>query len=162
MIVVADASPLRYLVLIEAADILPALYGRVLTSPVVLAELSRPHTPDAVRQWAATYPDWLQLRRPAGPLYGFPATLGAGECDAIALAEELLADVLLIDDWAGRMEAQRRRVRVQGKLGLIDLAARHGFIDLPAAIARLRQTNFRADEYLFQLILDRDVERGKS
>jgi hypothetical protein len=44
---------------------------------------------------------------------------------------------------------------------LIDLAARHGFIDLPAAIARLRQTNFRADEDLFQLILDLDVKRRK-
>jgi hypothetical protein len=94
MIVVADASPLRYLVLIEGADILPALYGRVLTSPVVLEELSQPHTPDAVRQWAATHPDWLQLRRPSASLAGFPATLGAGERDAIALAEELHADAI--------------------------------------------------------------------
>jgi predicted nucleic acid-binding protein len=161
MIVVADASPLRYLVLIEAADILPALYGSVLTSPVVLRELSQSQTPEAVREWAASHPGWLQLRMPSCPLAGFPSNLGAGERDAIALAEELRADALLIDDRAGRREAQRRSLPIQGTLGLIDLAARHGFIDLPTAIARLRQTNFRAEEYLFQRILDRDMERRK-
>jgi predicted nucleic acid-binding protein len=154
MIVVADASPLRYLVLIEAAEILPALYGCVLTSPEVLEELSQPQTPEVVRQWSAAHPSWLQLRTPSGLLGGFPAALGAGERATISLGQELCADALLIDDWAGRREAQRRGVPIQGTLGVIALAARHGFVDLPAAIARLRQTNFRADEYLFQLILD--------
>ena len=101
MIVVADASPLRYLVLIEAADILPALNGRVLTAPVVLEELSQPHTPEVVRQWAAARPGWLHIRIPSGTLAGLPATLGAGERAAIALAEELHADAPLIDDQAG-------------------------------------------------------------
>src|ERR1035438_913761 len=128
MIVVADASPLRYLVLIEASDILPALYGRVLTSPMVLEELSQPQTRQAVRQWAAGRPGWLQLRTPSGPLAGFPTTLGAGERAAIALAEELHAGALLIDDLAGRREAQRRLVPSQGTLGVLDLAARLGFI----------------------------------
>ena len=53
MIVVADASPLRYLVLIGVADILPALYGRVLTSPSVIRELGQPHTTETVRRWMA-------------------------------------------------------------------------------------------------------------
>ena len=162
MIVVADASPLRYLVLIEAADVLPALYDRVLTSPVVLQELSQPHTPEAVRKWATLHPDWLELRIPSGSPVGFPSTLGAGERDAIALAEESHADVLLVDDWAGRREAKRRLLPIQGTLGLLGVAAHHGFIDLPSAIARLRQTNFRAHEDLFRLILKREVQRGKS
>lgn len=158
MIVVADASPLRYLVLIEAAPILPALYGRVLTSPVVLEELSQPHTPAAVRRWASAAPVWLHVQSPSGPAEGFPAALGAGERDAIVLAEELRADALLIDDRAGRREAERRLVPVQGTLGVLALAARHGFIDLPVAIARLRQTNLRADERLLRLILERHKE----
>jgi predicted nucleic acid-binding protein len=128
MIVVADASPLRYPVLIEAVAILPALYGEVVTSRVVLDELNEPQTPEAVRQWAAAPPGWIQLRVPSGPLAGFPAMLGAGERHAIALAEELRADALLIDDRAGRREAERRLLPIQGALGLIDLAARHGFI----------------------------------
>jgi predicted nucleic acid-binding protein len=159
MIVVADASPLHYLVLIERSDILPTLYGRVVTSPVVLEELSHPHTPEAVRRWAAARPDWLQLQAPSGHPAWFTASLGPGERDAIALAEELHADVLFVDDRAARREAERRRLPIQGTLGVLGLAARLGFIDLPAVIARLRRTNFRADESLFQLVLDRDLKR---
>jgi predicted nucleic acid-binding protein len=33
VIVVADASPLRYLILIEEVRVLPALYGRVIVPP---------------------------------------------------------------------------------------------------------------------------------
>jgi predicted nucleic acid-binding protein len=42
--VVADTGPLRYLVLIDAIDVLPRLFGRVLIPGIVSAELSRPST----------------------------------------------------------------------------------------------------------------------
>jgi len=54
MIVVADATPLRYLVLFEEVQILPALYGRVVTPPGALTELAQPRTPESVRRWART------------------------------------------------------------------------------------------------------------
>jgi predicted nucleic acid-binding protein len=41
MIVVSDASPLHYLILIDHAELLPALFGQVLTTPAVLAELKQ-------------------------------------------------------------------------------------------------------------------------
>ena len=59
MTVVADASPLRYLLLIGAADILPALFGGVLIPRTVVDELSQPGTPDEVRRWVAALPAWL-------------------------------------------------------------------------------------------------------
>jgi predicted nucleic acid-binding protein len=64
MIVIADATPLRYLILIEAIDILSALYGRVLIAQMVADELQRPRTPPPVRQWMATAPVWLEIRVP--------------------------------------------------------------------------------------------------
>lgn len=54
MIVVADAAPLRYLILIEHADVLPALYGQVIVPPAVLRELSNERTPATVRTWLRT------------------------------------------------------------------------------------------------------------
>jgi len=54
MIVVADSSPLHYLVLVQAADILPALYTRVLAPQTVLDELRRAGV-DPI-QVLATYP----------------------------------------------------------------------------------------------------------
>ena len=49
VIVVADASPLRYLFLIEEVRVLPALYGRVIVPPAVVTELVQQRTPDIVR-----------------------------------------------------------------------------------------------------------------
>jgi predicted nucleic acid-binding protein len=53
MIVVADSSPLRYLILIEHTHVLPALYGRVLIPPAASGELNRQRTPPVVRAWLA-------------------------------------------------------------------------------------------------------------
>jgi len=158
MIVVADASPLQYLVLIEEVQILRALYGRVLTPQAVVRELTQPRTPEVVSGWIAEPSDWLGVRTLSGPLAEFPTTLGAGEREAISLEEELRAEVLLIDDGAGRREAKRRRLAIRGTLGILGLAARHGLTDLRSAIERLRGTNFRASEELIESVLDEDAK----
>jgi hypothetical protein len=65
MIIVADMGPLHYLVLIGAQQILSQLFTRVLTPPAVIAEMSHPDTPEPVRQWAASPPEWLEIKEPA-------------------------------------------------------------------------------------------------
>ncbi len=52
MIIIADTSPINYLVLIGEIDLLEALYGRVLIPPSVKEELTRLASPQAVRLWA--------------------------------------------------------------------------------------------------------------
>ena len=79
--------------------------------------------------------------------------MGPGETEAVALAEEVPATILLVDDWAARREAERRKLAIQGTLGLLALAGQLGLTDLPQAIARLRQTNFRASEKVIQSFL---------
>ncbi|MGA2572065.1 MAG: hypothetical protein ABSF23_16270 [Terracidiphilus sp.] len=56
MIVVADTSPLNYLILIGEIEILPKLYDKVLLPEEVHRELQRAQTPSAVREWAASLP----------------------------------------------------------------------------------------------------------
>jgi predicted nucleic acid-binding protein len=141
--VVADTGPLRYLVLIEAIDILPRLFGRVLIPEIVGAELSRPSTPLPVRAWLAAAPAWLE-RRAAPPAPGIlPPQLGAGERAAIGLAQAIGDALLLIDDRAGIEAARARGVRATGTLGILVQAARSGLVDLPTAFERLKATNFR-------------------
>lgn len=53
MMVIADTSPVNYLVLIGSVDILPQLYGRVLVPPSVCSELQHPRAPETVRAWTA-------------------------------------------------------------------------------------------------------------
>jgi predicted nucleic acid-binding protein len=161
MIVIADSGPLRYLVLIEEASLLNVLYGGIVIPPGVVSELTQPDTPQSVRIWMEQLPEWIAVRSPGLPLPIFPSSLGLGEREAIALAEELNADALLVDDEAARIEASRRNIPIQGTLGILDLAAEHGFSDLFDAIRRLQSTNFRASRKLIQFFLDRDAQRKK-
>ncbi len=54
MVVVADTSPINYLVLIEQIDLLIRLYTRILIA--VLEELNHPLAPNPVRDWARNPP----------------------------------------------------------------------------------------------------------
>jgi len=62
MVVIADTTPLNYLVLIRRVEILPRLYGRVLIPPAVWREFQQRETPQAVRDWISRRPDWLEIR----------------------------------------------------------------------------------------------------
>jgi len=146
VIVVADATPLQYLVRIKAVNMLLPLYHRVLIPQTVARELQQNNTPDAVRAWIAQPPAWCEIRPdpPADPTLAF---LDPGERAAIALAESLAADRLLMDERKGRSEAKRRRVPVTGTLGVLADAHVAGLLDFEKAIFQLRQTNFYvADE----------------
>ena len=130
MIVVADASPLRYLILIEHVDVLPALYGRVIVPPAVVTELTREQTPTMVREWVSARPRWLHVQAPEQALPSLRDVLGPGEREAIALAAEVSADAVLMDDRDGRREAEKRNLAVLGTLRVLADAAEHGFAEL--------------------------------
>ena len=117
MVVVADTSPINYLVLIGQIDLLTRLYTRILIPPAVLAELKHPLAPKPVRDWACDTPKWLEVLSPKDSLT--LAQLDLGETEAIALATEMHAEVLLIDEQAGRQEAVRRGLRVAGTLSVM-------------------------------------------
>jgi predicted nucleic acid-binding protein len=65
---------------------------------------------------------------------------------AISLALEVRADLLLLDDLAGRHEAKARNIAVAGTLAVLLEADLRGYIDFPAAMKQLRQFGFRTSE----------------
>ena len=159
MIVVADTSPLNYLVLLGHIDILAKIYAEVLVPQTVLDELQDSEAPAEVRAWALAPPSWLQistliLRR--DPLM---ERLDRGEQDAILLAESFKAERLIIDDLEGRREAAKRGLPVIGTLGILAEAARRNLLDLPQTLAALQATNFHAAPDLLELLLANDVKR---
>ena len=77
--IVADTTPLNYLVLIQAAEILPNLYGTVLIPPAVKAELAHTNTPAIVRAWISQPPQWLEVVGLKQPVDSALAHLDAGE-----------------------------------------------------------------------------------
>lgn len=161
-VVISDTSPVRYLVLIGQADLLPALYTEVLIPEAVADELNRAATPEPVRRWIVNRPSWLQVvpltaRPPSVSL----ADLDPGEHDAILLALHMKADLVLMDEREGVEEARRLGLIVTGTLGVLDRAAERGLIELAPAIARLRQTNFRIDPVLLERLVAADGRRRK-
>jgi predicted nucleic acid-binding protein len=158
-VVIADTSPLNYLVLIGQVAVLRALYEKVLI-PKVLAELTDPGSPADVSEWARTRPSWLEVKQ-TGARIADPTLLklDPGERAAIALAQEEPEALLLVDDSAARLEATRRGIHSTGTLGVLRAAALHGLLDLKAGLQRLRSTNFRASESLVAEILAEYAER---
>jgi len=141
MIVVADTSPLNYLVLLGHIEILAKIYAEVLVPQTVLDELQDSEAPAEVRAWALAPPSWLQIIFRRDPLM---ERLDRGEQDAILLAESFKAERLIIDDLEGRREAAKRGLPVIGTLGILAEAARRNLLDLPQTLAALQATNFHA------------------
>ena len=161
MLVIADTSPLHYLVLIGQATILPLLFGHVLVPAAVAEELQRPRTPAAVRAWMESPPVWLAIRSPRQPPVSTVVRLGAGEREVLSLAQELHADLVLLDDLEARTEAERCGLAVMGTLRVLELAAERGVLDFPAEIAKLEATSFHLPSQLVQDMLLRDSARKK-
>ncbi len=157
-IVIADIGPINYLVLIEEIGLLPRLFQSVTLPDAVADELRHPYAPLAVRELLAQTPPWLSITATPPIADTYHPELDRGERCAIALAESLPADLLLIDDRAGVAAAASHGIQSVGTVGLLVLAARRGFTDLPAAVSRLRTTNFRARPAL----LDELVEQYRS
>lgn len=154
MIVISDTSSILYLLLINQLDLLPQMYGQVIIPEIVRDELADPGAPIQLQQWIANAPEWLIVQ----PVISTPdatlSNLNPGEQAAITLAQECLADLLIIDERAGRRAATNLGIRIIGLLGILDEAAAQGLINLPEAIAQLQQTNFRVSPVLIQRLLD--------
>lgn len=163
MIVIADTTPLNHLILIDQVSLLKVLYGRVIVLQAVFSELQDEAAPARVKEWISNRPEWLEVKHAASILDPGLAYLDPGERDAISLAQDLKADVLLMDDLGGRKEAARRNLNIAGTLTVLYLGAGRGLVDdLPGALKRLLETGFRASPEIIQLFLDRHAARKKS
>jgi predicted nucleic acid-binding protein len=156
MIVVADSGPLHYLILLKHTELLRRFYGLVLVPEPVAEELSAARAPSIVREWITKPPNWVEVRPvPAETVSTISDDLDLGERAAIALAETVHADLLLIDEAAGRAEAKRRHLRVTGTLGVLRAGAEQGLVNVPDLLERLKATSFYLDETLLSAVFDR-------
>jgi predicted nucleic acid-binding protein len=162
MIVVADTSPLNYLLQINSESVLPALYKRIIVPSAVLAELSHPDTPAVVSVWLLHLPEWIDVRPMASQPDPSLALLGPGEREAIQLAQEHHAALLLIDERRGRTEAHRRGLATTGTLGVLLAAGQRGLINAEVVYKQLvTTTNFRSTPELESRFLQRVRGLGK-
>ena len=133
MIVVSDTSPLTALLTVGKAELFVRLFGEVLIPEEVQRELMRSHN---------ALPSWLRVQavRDTAKARLYAEILDLGEAEAIALAQELKADHLLIDERKGRRLAIQQGLPVVGLLGVVLIAKRKGLIpSAPSLIVRFDQ-----------------------
>jgi predicted nucleic acid-binding protein len=161
VIVVSDTTPLNYLVLVGAIDVLPLLFQEVFAPPSVIAELTQLRTPPLVSKWAGSPPPWLKVVAPSTRLAS-TVLLGDGEGDALSLAKELRITDVLIDERRGRNIAVREGLIPLPTLAVLERAAAQHLLHLPTTLERLAKTNFRVPQERIDEALRRDAVRKRS
>ena len=108
--------------------------------------------------WITERRDWLTIQAPSN----MDPTLrldDVGEAEAISLALELNADLLLADDRKARRIARERGLTVTGAIGVLELASARNLLNLEDAFERIRRTDFRVADRVLREALDRDSDR---
>jgi predicted nucleic acid-binding protein len=153
-IVVSDTSPIRALAHLGLIEILRQLYGTVVIPTAVRIELGNALTSENLR---TAIPEWMQIRAPSNiaEVSRLRIELDPGESEAIALAVEIHADYLLIDEWAGREVAASMGLTRVGVIGVLLQAKRHGIIPaIRPLIDRLRgEIKFRISDALYARVM---------
>jgi uncharacterized protein len=147
MIVVSDTSAITALLQIGKAELLFTIYGEVFIPEAVRDELAATHK---------NLPAFIRVVPVADLAYCSKLLdeLHSGEAEAIALAKEIKADHLLMDEEIGRHVATREGIHVIGLLGVILEAKGRGFISsVKEMVEQLdRQTNFRMSDSIKKII----------
>jgi uncharacterized protein len=156
MIVVSDTSALSNLAFVNHLWLLETIYQTVIIPDMVARELAAASNPKitAILQLTWIQTQSLKNSQLADELQQ-ERKLDAGEANAIALAIELEADDLLIDERLGRQEAIRLGLPVIGILGILLVAKRRSLIPQvqPVIDALIQQAGFRVSPQLYQQIL---------
>ena len=156
MIVVSDTSAINNLAAIGALDLLQALYGTVIIPEAVYAELTDPDFPVAGSKEVQSL-DWIQVRAVTERtmIESLRGELDPGESESIALALELKAERVLIDERRGRQVAKRLNLRYTGILGVLVEAKAQGLIAgvKPSLDALINQAGFWVAKPLYDSVL---------
>jgi predicted nucleic acid-binding protein len=129
VIVVSNTSPIVNLAVIGHLDLLHKLYNRIIIPPAVYNEIV---VVGAGKAGAVEVQggQWFDVRQVANTvsLQKLRQILDAGEAEAVVLAGEIPADLLLIDEHKGRTVAAQSGIKITGLLGLLIVAKQRGYI----------------------------------
>lgn len=121
MIVVSNMSAITDLLQVGQAGLLEKLYLRILVPEAVRNELLKSHPALPPFLHCVPVTNFAEVRR-------LLDEIDLGEAEAIVLAKEQHADLLLIDELAGRRVAQREGLRFVGLMGVLVQAKHKQFI----------------------------------
>lgn len=156
MIIVSNTSPLFYLFSINHLDLLPQIYDKIIIPVAVFEEITNIGNTD-VSATLVPQLSWIKTQAVTNIelVHSLKTELDKGEAEAIALAIELNADRLIIDERLGRQKAKQLGVSVIGVLGILIAAKQRNLIKAVKPLLRqlTEQTGFLLDSKLYLEIL---------
>ena len=154
MLIVSDTSPVTNLLQIGQLDLLRQLFGQVILPKTVYDELGELPS----QRMAVDNEPWLIVQSSNQPelIVTLQKELDAGEAEAIALALELKADYLVIDERKGRSTAETLGLRIVGLLGILVQSKQAGHISSvePLLIDLRQKAGFRIHPALYRRVLE--------
>jgi hypothetical protein len=161
MRVVSNTSPLSNLAMIGEISFLQQIYPTILIPPTVYAELMRlPKIQPTIS--TLLHAGWLEIQTPQDLqlIQTLNQVLDPGEAAAIALAIEINADRLLIDERLGRSIALKYGLKIRGILGILVNAKNQGIIPAskPLLDRLINEAGFRVSQPLYERILQESGE----
>ena len=160
ILIVADTGPVNYLIQIGCIGLLARLAEKTVLPASVQAELVHRAAPETVRAWAAAPPAWVEIRVATQRIEA--KDVSAADREAIALAKELGAAILLMDDREARRCAAALGVVTMGTVGILEVAAARSLVELPVALEKLRGTSCFLSEEIIENAIQRDAERRRT
>jgi uncharacterized protein len=156
MIIVSNTSPIINLANVDKLDLLNPLYGDITIPQAVFHEMTVIGADKAGAQEVETL-SWFSTRTVQNTtvVNSLRSELDAGEAEAIALALEIKADLLLMDERRGCVIAQQMEVACSGVLGVLIKAKHQGLIAAikPILDDLIARAGFWVDNALYHRIL---------
>ena len=152
MIVVSDTSTITNLYQVGRLDLLRSLFGTVIIPPAVRRELYRIEGQAVEIEKLG----WIQTEYPKNQslISELLDELDLGESEAIALAIELKAEYLIIDEYKGREIADKKGVKIVGLLGVLIAAKTDGHLEaVMPLIDKIQLNGFRLNRSLINKVL---------
>lgn len=161
MIVVSDTSPLINLAVVGALNLLHELYGQIIVPQAVYDEIVVQGKGQAGSEELENL-EWVEVKKVANytVVKALEADLDIGEAEAVALAVETKADLLLMDERKGRAAAERLGIRYIGLLGVLVQAKHNGLIPAvgPIMDRLMTEAGFWISNDLYEYVLQTTSE----
>ena len=154
MLIVSDTSPITNLIQIKQLDLLRKLFGQIVIPEKVFEELS-----DYERQTDVIKgSEWILVKTVSNQkaVKELSGHLDLGEAEAIVLAKELKANLLIVDERRGRNEAEKQGLEIIGLLGILVRGKQKGHLQKlkPILDQLIKEVGFRVSKKLYEFILN--------
>lgn len=157
--VISNTTPIITLLGIGKLELLKKLYGSVIIPEAVYAEIEQ------AKQMRLYYdlskPDWIEIRQTENKalVNHLQTFLDPGEAEVLALAEEIKADLLLLDEKIARNYAQFNDYTITGSFGILIKAKEAGYIELvKPLLAKITDNGIYISPKLIKIILNKANE----